>query len=322
MPTSGVPVGGVDRRASRGARAPPPSRRRRGTARSRCPGVRPSAAMAAASPSTGVGNFSLVVEPVADGRLEAVVELEHVEGPVRRPGEVGAQVRLGDTRGSSGTRSTSPPGTAPSCERRPAAPSAPAQASSSEDGSPSPSASDDLVQLAALARLRARRPRGTPRSRARCASEPSRAGRTRKVPSCSHPAEEPGDEQRAGVVAEGRHQLAAQLAVLGVRPVGVVHADGQRPHARRCGSGPGRSRRWRRRSATTTGSRAGARAAAPRRGSRRATTATASTATGSSPGSPPTTSAAPPPSDHSTSTASGSAARTSTRASTRRIPGR
>ena len=63
-------------------------------------------------PSSSDGNFSLVVSqsPMAD--WIAVVDLEHVEGPVVGPRQVAPAVGPRSRRGSSGTRSTSRPGTA------------------------------------------------------------------------------------------------------------------------------------------------------------------------------------------------------------------
>ena len=60
------------------------------------PGTNPAAAMAAATPSTPEGNFSLVAQPVPDRGLVSVVELEDVEGPLAGAGQVGRDVGLGD----------------------------------------------------------------------------------------------------------------------------------------------------------------------------------------------------------------------------------
>ena len=52
--------------------------------------------MSAAMRSSGVGNESARQQPVADGGLVAVVELEDVDRPVTGSRQVGAQMRLGD----------------------------------------------------------------------------------------------------------------------------------------------------------------------------------------------------------------------------------
>ena len=56
------------------------------------PGTTPAASMSRGECVERSRELVLAVEPVADPGLEAVVELEHVEGPVVAAREVGADV--------------------------------------------------------------------------------------------------------------------------------------------------------------------------------------------------------------------------------------
>ena len=151
------------------------------------PGVRPSPAMAPASRPARTGTSSFVVSqsPMAGWKPSSSWNTSNGHSAARARFE---RRSASVTCGSSGTRSTSPPGTAPPCGRG-RRPSAAAQSSSSGDGSLSPSASHTAWSSAARP-PGARHRRGTPRSTARPRSGPSCVP-TRNVPSCSEPPRKP-----------------------------------------------------------------------------------------------------------------------------------
>ena len=276
--------------------------------------------MAAARPVHGRWELLVGGEPVTDRRLEAVVELEHVEGPVRRAGEVGPQVRLGDT-----VEVVVPGAPAHLVRRRRASATGRAQRAGpglEQRGRIAIAVGDhDLVQLAPLARLEhgATEERLDPELDAvRAVARRPHAGRCRRAPIRRGTRRPAGRRCRRGGPSPARSAARRPRRAPSRRGACRSAATARPP----IGSGPGRSRNvatpvgdhdWYPCRSMRTGSTTG---------SRRATTATASTATGSSARFATDHVNRSPLRDHSTSTASGSAARTSTRASTRRIPGR
>ncbi len=180
-------------------------------------------------PVDGCREVGVGAQPVADGGLEAVVELEHVEGPVAGVGQVRAEVDLGhgmevvvpgaptDLVRSGGAGSPfGAEGARPGLQERRRVALAVRQ--------------PHLVQLAPLTRLQhgATEEGLDPQLDALgpIASAPDPEGAV-VVPT----PEKAGHHHGPRVIAQRRHQLAAQLAVLRRRPVGMVHPDRQRAHA-------------------------------------------------------------------------------------------
>ena len=152
---------------------------------SQMPGTKPAAAMSAASSSSGDGNVSAHEQPVADGGLVAVVDLEDVDGPVAGEGEVVADVGLGDVvevlvpgapadleRRVDAARTARPP-TGP--RRRGRRRRAPRGRPPSTADLVAEDAEGRVVEVAAVGtRARRRRRRRPATSPARCAPRPTR----------------------------------------------------------------------------------------------------------------------------------------------------